>query len=61
MLQVIPSVEFGASYKHNIDTIIKLKQKLNKENHPKFGTVTSSETKKAISRLLSLLRNKKVL
>lgn len=36
-------------FKHSLDTIIKLKQKLNKENHPKFGTVTSSETKKSIS------------
>jgi len=39
-------------FKHRIDTIIKLKQRFNKENHPKFDTVTSSvgtPTKKAIS------------
>ena len=36
-------------FKHSLETIIKLKQKLNKANHPKFGTVTSSETKKSIS------------
>ena len=36
-------------FKHSIETIIELKQRLNKENHPKFGTVTSSETKKSIS------------
>ena len=43
-------------FKHSIETIIELKQRLNKENHPSpylsffrdrgFGTVTSSETKK---------------
>ena len=36
-------------FKHNFETINKLKEKLSKENHPKFGYVTSSETKKAIS------------
>ena len=36
-------------YKHSIDTITKLKERLSKENHPKFGSVTSTETKKAIS------------
>jgi len=36
-------------FKHSIDTIIKLKQKLKGENHPKFGTVSSFETKRAIS------------
>lgn len=41
----------GSSYgfTHNINTILKLKEMLKKENHPKFGTITSSETKKAIS------------
>lgn len=36
-------------FKHSIDTIIKLKQRLKRENHPKFGTVSSFETKRAIS------------
>ena len=36
-------------FKHTIETINKLKETLKKENHPKFGSITSSETKKAIS------------
>jgi group I intron endonuclease len=36
-------------FKHSIETINKLKEKLNKENHPKFGYITSFETKKSIS------------
>lgn len=36
-------------FKHSIDTINKLKEKLSKENHPKFGSETSPETRKAIS------------
>lgn len=36
-------------FKHSIDTINKLKEKLSKENHPKFGSVTLPETRKAIS------------
>ncbi len=36
-------------FKHSIETLTKLKQMLSKENHPKFGYGTSSETKKAIS------------
>jgi group I intron endonuclease len=41
----------GNSYgfKHSIDTIIELKPRLNKENHPKFDTVTPSEFKKSFS------------
>ena len=35
-------------YKHSTETINKLKKILSKENHPKFGSVTSPETKKAI-------------
>ena len=35
-------------YKHSIETINKLKEKLTKENHPKFGYITSAETKQAI-------------
>jgi len=37
-------------YKHSIETINKLKQNLTKENHPKFGYITSSETKEAIKK-----------
>lgn len=36
-------------FKHSIETLTKLKEMLSKENHPKFGYVTSPETKKAIS------------
>ena len=35
-------------FKHSIETITNLKKMLSKENHPKFGYITSSETKKAI-------------
>jgi hypothetical protein len=41
-------------YKHSIETINKLKEILKKENHPKFGTTTSVETKQAISEGISL-------
>lgn len=36
-------------YKHSVETINKLKEILSKENHPKFGSTTSVETKMAIS------------
>jgi len=36
-------------FKHSAETIANLKKMLSKENHPKFGYTTSSETKKAIS------------
>lgn len=36
-------------FKHSIETLTKLKEMLSKENHPKLGYITSSETKKAIS------------
>jgi len=36
-------------YKHSIETINKLKEIFSKENHPKFGSNASDETKKAIS------------
>lgn len=39
----------SSGYRHTIDTIKKLKELFKKENHPKFGSVTSLETKKAIS------------
>jgi hypothetical protein len=37
-----------SGFRHNIETINKLKEFFNKENHPKFDSVTPSETKKAI-------------
>jgi len=36
-------------FRHKLETIHKLKELLKKENHPKFGTITSVETKKSIS------------
>jgi hypothetical protein len=39
----------SSGFRHTIDTINKLKELLKKESHPKFGSVTSPETKKAIS------------
>lgn len=41
----------GSSYgfKHSIETISKLKELFKKENHPKYGSKSSYETKKAIS------------
>jgi group I intron endonuclease len=41
-------------YKHKIDTINKLKEILSKENHPKYGSITSVETKQAISKGIKL-------
>jgi cytochrome c oxidase subunit 1 len=35
-------------YKHSMETINKLKEKLTKDNHPKFGYNTLAETKEAI-------------
>ena len=35
-------------FRHSIDTIKKLKELFKKENHPKYGTVSSPETRKAI-------------
>ena len=39
----------SSGFKHSIETINKLKELFKKENHPKYGSVTSVETKKAIS------------
>ena len=44
----------SAGYKHSIETINKLKDILKKENHPKFGSTTSVETKQAISEGIKL-------
>ena len=46
---VLTTAGNSLGYKHSIETINKLKKKLSKENHPKFGSMTSSETRKAIS------------
>jgi group I intron endonuclease len=35
--------------KHSMETILKLKERFRKENHPKYGTELSIETKEAIS------------
>lgn len=37
-------------FTHKISTIAKLKELFKKDNHPKFGTTTSSETKESIKR-----------
>lgn len=39
----------SSGFSHSISTILNLKQRFKKENHPKYGTVSSTETKKAIS------------
>lgn len=39
----------SSGYRHTIETINKLKELFKKENHPKFGSVTSPETRKSIS------------
>ncbi|EUC39971.1 hypothetical protein COCMIDRAFT_109991, partial [Bipolaris oryzae ATCC 44560] len=36
-------------FTHKIETIVKLKELFRKENHPKYGYISSSDTKKAIS------------
>ena len=36
-------------FTHKIETIVKLKELFRKENHPKYGYKSSSDTKKAIS------------
>ena len=40
----------SSGFRHSIDTINKLKQLFKKENHPKFGSKNSVETKLAISK-----------
>jgi group I intron endonuclease len=44
----IAGASFG--FTHKIETIIKMKELFRKENHPKFGSVTSDETKEALSK-----------
>nr|YP_010564227.1 hypothetical protein OYW92_mgp13 [Epichloe bromicola]UYX62211.1 hypothetical protein [Epichloe bromicola] len=44
----------SSGYKHNIETINKLKEMFKKENHPKFGSTTSVETREAISESIKI-------
>lgn len=46
---ILKFVNKSLGFHHSIDTINKLKELFKKENHPKFGSKISSETKKAIS------------
>ena len=46
---VLTTAGNSLGYKHSIETINKLKEKLSKYLHPKYGSVTSPETRKAIS------------
>ena len=46
---VLATAGNSLGYKHSIETINKLKEKLSKDLHPKYGSVTSPETRKAIS------------
>lgn len=39
----------SSGFRHSIDTINKLKELFKKENHPKYGSVASAETRQAIS------------
>lgn len=39
----------SSGFRHSIDTINKLKELFKKENHPKYGSISSPETKKAIA------------
>lgn len=46
---VLTTAGNSSGYTHSVETINKLKELFSKENHPKFGTTTSVETKTAIS------------
>ena len=46
---VLKVVGSSSGFRHSIDTINKLKQLFSKENHPKYGSVSSVETREAIS------------
>lgn len=39
----------SSGIRHSIDTINKLKELFKKENHPKYGSISSPETKKSYS------------
>ena len=55
---VLTTAGNSLGYRHNIETINKLKERFKKENHPKFGSTTSypvgNETKEAISEGIKL-------
>jgi hypothetical protein len=44
---VLKIVGSSSGFRHSIETINKLKLMFKGENHPKFGYVTSVETKKS--------------
>jgi len=46
---VLTTAGNSLGYKHSVETINKLKEIFSKENHPKFGSTASVETKMAIS------------
>lgn len=46
ILQIVKS---SLGFKHNLETINKLKEQFKKERHPKYGSKTSIETRQAIS------------
>lgn len=46
---ILKEARSSRGFKHSIETINKLKKMFYKENHPKFGTINSTETRKAIS------------
>ena len=39
----------SSGFRHSIETINKLKELFKKESHPKYGTVSSTETQKVIA------------
>ena len=51
---VLTTAGNSLGYKHRIETINRLKEILSKENHPKYGSITSVETKQAISEGIKL-------
>jgi group I intron endonuclease len=55
---VLTTAGNSSGYKHSIETINKLKEMLKEENHPKFGSTVSVETKEAISEGIKLFYSK---
>jgi group I intron endonuclease len=45
---VLTTAGSSSGFRHSMDTINKLKQLLKAENHPKYGSVSSDETRQAI-------------
>ena len=46
---ILKFADSSSGFSHKIETINKLKELLKKENHPNYGKIRSSETRKAIS------------